>query len=473
MSLRVIFCLLVVLVFSWYAYRDWFVSLCVAVFLMAFVKHPDMPRGLLGVPGLNLWNLLIVNVVIAWWLQRRREGADLYFPPGLKTCLLLYLIAINVACLRLALDPSHYFGFTAKDVFIEFILNSMRFLIPALLFYEGCRTRARVRWALGVIVVLYFMLAVQTIRYMGFHPEFGGNELSGRAARIIQKSVGYDRVDMSMMLAGGSWAAIAFSRLIEKKWLRWGVCGGAFVILFGQALTGGRAGYVTWGLVGLFLCVLRWRKLLPLVPLAAVIVVTFVPSVAERMFSGFGGNKGGIVVQKDESEITSGRILVWPVVINQIKKAPLFGYGRGAMMTTGLADYVADVMGDSFPHPHEAYLEAMLDSGIIGFLCIIPIYLVTLKRSVSLFLDRTDILYEATGGVAVALLLTLLLASFGAQTLYPRESVVGMWAAMGVAMRLSVERERQGELEEGDTEFVDATVETDEMPYVDSGMAGA
>ena len=44
---------------------------------------------------------------------------------------------------------------------------------------------------------------------------------------------------------------------------------------------------------------------------------------------------------------------------------------------------------------------------------------------------------------ALALLLALLIASFGAQTLYPREGVVGMWAAIGVAMRVSVERAAQ------------------------------
>src|SRR6185312_15381154 len=113
-----------------------------------------------------------------------------------------------------------------------------------------------------------------------------------------------------------------------------------FVILFGQAMTGGRMGYVTWGMIGLLLCVLKWRKFLPLIPLAAVIVVMFVPSVAQRMLAGFGGQKGGIVVQQDDAAITSGRSVVWPVVIAQIKKSPLIGYGRQGMITTGLAAYV-------------------------------------------------------------------------------------------------------------------------------------
>ncbi len=64
-----------------------------------------------------------------------------------------------------------------------------------------------------------------------------------------------------------------------------------------------------------------------------------------------------------------------------------------------------------------------------------------LTRCVSLFRDREDLLVSATGGVALSLLLGLLIASVGAQTLYPREGVLGMWAALGVALRVWVERE--------------------------------
>jgi hypothetical protein len=94
-----------------------------------------------------------------------------------------------------------------------------------------------------------------------------------------------------------------------------------------------------------------------------------------------------------------------------------------------------------FDHPHDAYLEMLLDNGIIGFACVIPIYLMLLTRCVSLFRDREDLLVSATGGVALSLLLGLLIASVGAQTLYPREGVLGMWAALGVALRVWVERE--------------------------------
>jgi O-antigen ligase len=101
-----------------------------------------------------------------------------------------------------------------------------------------------------------------------------------------------------------------------------------------------------------------------------------------------------------------------------------------------------DELREEFGHPHNAYLEMLLDNGIIGFVCVIPIYLMLLTRCISLFRDKEDLLVSATGGVALSLLLGLLVASVGAQTLYPREGVLGMWAALGVALRVWVARER-------------------------------
>jgi O-antigen ligase len=470
MSIRIIVCVLFVLAFSLYAYKNWFVSLCSAVVLMAFLKHPDMPRGLAGIPGGNLWNLLIVNVVIAWWHKRRHEELEWNLSTSLKIGFWLYFGVITVSCLRMFISPTVYYP-SRLDIIVEYFLNSIRFLIPALLFYDGCRSQNRVKTALGAIILLYFLLSIQVIRYMGIHPDFSGSELSGRAARIVQHSVGYNRVDMSMMLAGASWAVIAFSNLIEKKKYKWLLYVGALLIVLAQALTGGRAGYVTWGAIGLILCTIKWRRLLPLIPVAAAVIVTLVPSVRERMLSGFGGQSGNIVIHEDEDEITSGRNKMWPVVIDKIKQNPLIGYGRQAMVRTGLTAWARDVLEDEFGHPHEAYLEMLLDNGVIGFICIVPLFFTVFKRSAGLFLDRTDIHYEAAGGVALALFLALIFASFGAQTLYPREGVVGMWAAIGVALRMSVERERKQWDEASLLEHEGEADEVEEADFVGSETA--
>ena len=175
-------------------------------------------------------------------------------PRTFKIALGLYFAVIVVSFLRFFINPTSYYNGNRLDIVLDYFVNSVRFLIPAVLLFDGCRNYDRVKGALGVIVLLYFLLAIQVIRYMGIHPNLSGNELSGRGSKVIQHAVGYDRVDMSMMLSGASWAAMAFSNLLDRKLFRWGARGGALVILLGQALTGGRAGYWTWGVVGLILC---------------------------------------------------------------------------------------------------------------------------------------------------------------------------------------------------------------------------
>jgi O-antigen ligase len=133
---------------------------------------------------------------------------------------------------------------------------------------------------------------------------------------------------------------------------------------------------------------------------------------------------------------------MWPRVIDQIEKAPLFGYGRRAMITTGLKEQLWDELHESFPHPHEAYLEQLLDNGIIGFFLLMPIYFFALWRSLPLVLDRSDPVICVVGCAAFSLILALLIGAFGGQTFYPREGSVGMWAAIGLMLRVWVQRSR-------------------------------
>jgi hypothetical protein len=82
----------------------------------------------------------------------------------------------------------------------------------------------------------------------------------------------------------------------------------------------------------------------------------------------------------------------------------------------------------------------MLDNGIVGFIPVMTFYAVVLFHALRLFRDRRNGLFMAAGGVAAALVLGLLCAAMGSQTFYPVEGTVGMWCAMGVMFRLSVNR---------------------------------
>jgi O-antigen ligase len=260
-------------------------------------------------------------------------------------------------------------------------------------------------------------------------------ELRQRASKILQQSVGYNRDNLSTFLAGASWAAIALAAAFTDKRAKWALYGVSCVILLGQALTAGKTGYGVWVIVGVFLGLIRWRKLLILLPAACFLILAFSPSIRQSLFQGFGGKSGQIVRHNDISEITSGRTVIWPAVIKKIRQAPLFGFGRDGFHYSGVADYVAIQLGDPFPHPHNAYLEWMLDNGIVGLLLIMPFYGFIIISSIKLF-RQADGLASAAGGITFSLVCGELIGSLGAQTFYPRESTVVMWATVGIMLRV-------------------------------------
>jgi O-antigen ligase len=304
---------------------------------------------------------------------------------------------------------------------------------------------------MAALLLVYFLLAVQVIKWMPLANINGGDELSRRALKILSNEIGFHRVNLSMMFAGASWAVFASREFIGGRHTLWMILA-SLSILFAQALTGGRMGYVTWAGVGLILTWSRWRRYLLLAPVAVMVVLFLVPGAWERMTQGFNPEtkqtnsrlENTEYTQSDDGAdvytITSGRNIAWPLVIDKIKKSPVIGYGKEAMIRTGIAGHLLTQYSETFPHPHNAYLQLLLDNGILGALIILPFYWLIVKYSYSLFQDNRSTQFIAAGGCCLALVLALLVASMGSQTFYPREGAMGMWCAIGLMLRVHVQR---------------------------------
>lgn len=450
MSIRVALCILFVLGFSIYAWRNWFASLCASIFLMAVLEHPDMPKNIADIQGLNPWNFLMLNVLLAWQRARRHQGLRWDMPRYMNVLAAGYLLVIVVGVARMLMDmePLRRSGFDDLGfswAISECLINSIKWVLPGILLFDACRTRRRVVIALGTVLCVYFLIALQVIKHMPLRSvAASGSDLSRLANKLLVRSVGYHRVNLSMMLSGASWAMLTALALVHTRRSQLLIIGAAAAIALGQAVTGGRAGYVTWGLLGLMLCLLRWRKLLPIIPITVLAVCAFLPGVRDRMLQGFGSDRGPINRDASAYEMTSGRTIAWSYVIPKIYESPLFGYGRQAMVRTGIYQQIMEDYsgGETFPHPHNAYLETLLDNGLFGFLLVIPMYAVIFVLTFRVLRDRTDPIYAAVGGACFSLLCALLIAAMGSQSFYPREGAVGMWAVIGLLLRVHVERQR-------------------------------
>lgn len=439
---------------AWYARKDWWVSLCGLILLMTVIEHPDAPKSMFGVQGLNPWNLVLVVVVWAWLGARKKEGLTWDMPKPVTVMLLSYLAVIVISFARMIIDPRYLHDSTAS-LTSEHLVNAIKWTVPGLLLFDGCRTRKRFNMAVVSILSIYVLLGLYVIKWMPLGLLTDGEALERRALKILVNEVGYHRVNMSMMLAGAAWAIFASRHLAATMVQRLGVVALSGTVVFAQALTGGRMGYVTWGAVGLILCTIRGRGMLLAAPVVVMAISFVVPAAADRLAQGFDPSTSEYATDSqlgnpfemdqggaDLATVTAGRILIWPYVQAKIAEAPLFGYGRLAMRRTGLTDFLARHLNEGFSHPHNAYLEMLFDNGIVGFIAVLPFYVFIVLCALRLYADSRSPVFMAIGGIAAAMTLSLLVAAMGSQTFYPREGAVGMWCSIGLLLRVWVERGR-------------------------------
>jgi len=450
-----------------YSWKNWFKGACWLLLFISIIQHPDMPKSIFGIPGFNLWNLLFFNVVLSWLSDRKKSRLSWDFPPYLNALFVIYIIVILVSVFRMLADQSgaqalgeflpQYGAVSVVSAFSEYIINCFKWGILGIIIFDGARTEGRVKLVLFVLVIVYTLFSLQIIKSMGLGSlKYSGEILQYKAYKVLSSNIGFHRVNLSMMLSGAFWLVFCLKEYANKKQFFFIIIPLCLLIFVAQAMTGGRMGYVTWAILGFLLCAIKWRKYFLVAPFVVLAIGILAPSAVDRMMMGF-------VAEEDESfevsqdfeknevdahTLTSGRVLVWPLVIDAIYERPFVGYGRLAMRNqAGITLYMLPLygVGDTFPHPHNAYLEFVLETGVIGAIPVFYLYYLFLKFSLSLFRDNRKTIYVVVGGATFSLLIALFVAAFGSQSFYPREGSVPMWCMLGVMLRVYFDRKSDDE----------------------------
>lgn len=425
---------------------------------MAFLERPDMPHSIFGIPGLNPWNIVLLITLFSWMNNRKHENLVWDMPSGINKLLILQLILFSIGFLRIFYDNAglkelhdlQSFGLgisTGADLWNSYFINTFKWVIPGLLLFHGCNSRSRLFMAIFSLLAMYLLLSLLIYKAIPPWKIIDVDSLTKYAIKLDRR-VGYHRVDLSAMLAGASWGFFSAIILVKHGWQKAGLLLAGGMVILGQALTGGRAGYLAWCVAGLFFGLFRWRKLLIFIPLTILLLMLFIPQIKDRILVGFVEDQEIVTSQYDVDvkTLTAGRDGIWQLTFDEFKNAPLLGHGRLAIHRTGVVKQAIEDLGEPFGHPHNAYLEQLVDNGIIGLICTLLLYFALLRIAFSLLQDKDSAIHVAIGGFAFALILTQLVASMTAQSFYPRQGVVGMWCAIGLMLRVHAERLKANKL---------------------------
>ncbi len=452
-------------IFMWvYAFHNWYRAALFLVLTMAVVERQDFPRSVLGITGLEPWNILMACAVVSYVFHRSEPRAPM--GKGIAFLVFFYLLAVIIASTRGITDLTGIWEFseylksepvTVRGVFIDDFVNTLKYVVPGVLVYLGCNSYERVKEAVWAIVLMNILLALLVIKSMGFDALSSGSELEQTAIRRLDRDTGYFRSDLAIFLAGASWAVFAFSRFIEHPLLRYGLMAGSVIVAVAIGLTGGRMGMGAWAVLGLVFGILRWRQILIVAPVVALVLFATVPAVQERLLQGFGGESDGRHGAEaapapdgdvDLSSVTSGRVIIWPHVIETIGEGPLIGYGRRAMQRIGLSMEMAVEYDKPFAHPHNAYLQLLLDNGLLFGGPILLFYILILKYSITMTRDTSRTLYPLVGSISLAFVLSFLVGGVAQQSFYPTISSVSMWVSIGLLLRVRAEHAWMAKAEE-------------------------
>jgi O-antigen ligase len=422
--------------------------------MMAFVERPDMPKEMLGIPGLNPWNLLFINVLMASIVNLSKDKLRRRLPPLIRGLLAFYFLFIMLAFFREIGDLNGIIHFahirggeppSKLDIIKDDIFNTIKYAVTGILLFYGCDSKERFKLVVWTLLAMNFLLAMQIIKVMPIGALTDGHTLEQTAMRKIGRDIGYFRSDLSIFLGGAAWAIFCAKDLVTTYWARIAIYGASFLTIFAVALTGGRMGMGVCIIVGAVLAIYKWRKILILGPLVALIAISLVPSVKERFTQGFTENPDDRYEQSSNTDgpnfnsVTSGRTIIWPVVIDQIWEHPYIGQGRRSMQRSGLSTHLKEEYNETFPHPHNAYLELFLDNGFVLGLPILLFYFIMLKYAVQMLKVTVNPVCSITGGIAVAIILSFLVGAIGQQSFYPAAGTVGLWCAMGILIRIHME----------------------------------
>ena len=83
----------------------------------------------------------------------------------------------------------------------------------------------------------------------------------------------------------------------------------------------------------------------------------------------------------------------------------------------------------------------MIDNGILGSIPILLFWGILVLYAYRLF-KSDNRLCVAVGGLSLSMMLSQLFAGMGSQHFYPEESMLGMWAAMFLSLRVYLEQKR-------------------------------
>jgi O-antigen ligase len=410
---------------------DFRVGAVLLILLLPIEPTVYMPHSIAGLTGLNPINLLEVATLLSFLFSRETRIADLV--P--KRLFWLYVLPIVVGGLLGAQHvreiPSAFFDgggvnfIDAAGYLRDMLVKPLTMVLVALLVGAAVTRSKKPENFLIPIIAAVWIMALLAIQFVLFS-NITLSQLSGVGERGFFSAIGVHANELGRLFA------VAYALLLFVWWeskntvLKTVLLATMGVLTLALLLTFSRGAFLGFVIVNVLFLLWKFNmRSLALAMLAGVVGLMLMPgAVYDRVMTGFGD--GGNLDQ-----VTAGRLDgIWLPLLPELLKSPIWGSGLGSTMwSNAMRNGLMLLVG----HPHNAYMEAVLDMGLLG-LGLICAYYVHVWQRLRALGSNMYLSPEMRGFFqgAAAGLVAFAITNWAGSSLVPKPEYSFLWLAIGV-----------------------------------------
>jgi hypothetical protein len=413
---------------------DFRIGVVLLILLMPISRSTVFPHAMLGITGLNPLNLLLIGTLGSYLLHALSDGSIRRFvPPQL---FFLYIVPILIAG---ALGSRHvddivpgiFVRFdelfnTTAGYLREFLVKPLSLVVFALLVGAAVAKSGKPErflvpglisiWVISVMIIVFVLLSGT-----------GLGQLASSESREFLSALGMHANELGRLYVV-AYALLLFTWAESKDLgLKAVLLASMALAVLAMVLTFSRGAFLGFMVVNVLF--LLWRlnakTLIFSALLVAGAVLALPGAVFDRVSSGFG---------QGLNAISAGRIEgLWLPLLPEVLRSPIYGSGLSSTLWSEPMRAGGGVTTIAASHPHNAYLEAALDMGIVGLLLLLAYFAHVWRgfRKLGADADLNRLLRGFYLGAAAGLA-SLLIAAVTDSSLTPRPEQILLWLAIGM-----------------------------------------
>jgi O-antigen ligase len=369
--------------------RDFRIGVVLLILLLPISRSAVFPHEMLGIIGLNPLNLLLFGTLAACLLQAMSDGSLRHFVPG--PLLWLYIVPILLAgvlgsqhvdeippvLLNKLVEFDNVAGYFRDVVFKPLLIVVFTLLVGAAVAHSEKPEKFLAptlisMWVMVSLVVVFVLIEGVSLQVM-----------ASSESREFLSVLGMHANELGRLYAT-AYALLLFTWVESRSsGLRLALLGSMGLVTVALLLTFSRGALLAFILINvLFLMWRRNAKTLIVFGALAACVLLVLP-VYDRASTGFGNGP-----DSGAEALSAGRIAhIWLPLLPEIPRSPIYGNGLSSILWSEPMRQGPGVAILAVGHPHNAYLGALLDMGVVGLILLCAYFVHVWKRFRALSVD--------------------------------------------------------------------------------------